>query len=155
MKPYIVRPATMDDAHRIAPLLRQQDKVEVLAASGEMPEVVIPRAMRPPEGIVMFAETREKEPILIAGVRPFAPGVGTIWMVGTPLMEKRFGWALAREARKAVAEWHRVFPLMWNTAWAENDLHVRWLQFMGFSLLRRVQLRGFTFIEFARYKHVR
>lgn len=154
MKPYIVRPATMDDAHRIAPLLRQQDKVEVLAASGEIPEVVIPRAMEAPRGIVMFAETTAHEPILIAGVRPWAPNVGVIWMVGTPLME-RFAWPLAREGRKAVDQWHRVFPLMWNTAWAENDLHVRWLQFMGFSLLRRVELRGFQYIEFARHKHVR
>lgn len=151
MKPYIVRPATMDDAHRIAPLLREQDRVECLAASGLPPEVVIPRAFAAPKGIVNFVETPNGEPILIKGVRPSAPNIGIIWMVGTPLLEQH-AYRLAREAHRYMNEWHKKFPLMWNTAWVDNDLHVRWLKFMRFSFLRRYLHRGHTFIEFARHQ---
>jgi hypothetical protein len=154
MKPYIVRDATMDDAHNIAPILRLQDRIEVLAASGQPPEVVLPRAFVAPKGNVIFAETLTGDPILIAGIRPTHTHAAALWMVGTPLLEQ-FAFRYAREAHRAVKRWHKQYPILWNTAWADNDLHVRWLKFMRFTLLRRISVRGHTFIEFASYKHVR
>lgn len=156
MKPYVVRQATLDDAIKIAPMLREQDRREVLAASGEMPEAVLPRSFGDiaADGDVIFAETTDGDPILIAGVRETQPRIGAIWMIGTPLLED-YAFRYARSARRKTNEWHKRWPLLWNMAWADNDLHVRWLQFMGFTLLRRVEHRGHTFIEFARHRHVR
>lgn len=153
-KPYIIRDATIADAHRIAPLLREQDKIEIMAASGETPEVVLPRAFLGSKGTVVTMETLDGSPVLIGGARPYAPNVGTIWMVGTPLL-KLYAFRYAREAHRYIAKLHEQYPVLWNTVWADNDLHIKWLTFMRFSFLRRVQLRGHTFIEFARHTNVR
>jgi hypothetical protein len=144
----------MDDARRIAPLLREQDRFEILTASGEDPEVVLPRALNGSKGIVTFVETPGGDPILISGARPSHPNAAVIWMVGTPLL-KTIAFRYAREAHRYVDEWHQQYPLLWNTAWAGNDLHLKWLKFMRFSFIRRVQYRGQPFIEFARLQHVR
>lgn len=144
----------MNDAHKIAPLLRKQDRLEILAASGVEPEVAIPRAFSEPKGICIFAERTNGDPIMIAGVRPTHHDAGAIWMVGTDALEDLV-YRFPREARRYVAEWHKQFPILWNTAWAENDLHLRWLKFMGFTLHNRVRHNGTTFIEFASVKYVR
>ena len=156
MKPFVVRQATVDDAHKIAPMLREQDRREVLAASGYTPEVVLPTAFTiEGDKDIIFAETVDGDPILIAGVRETQPRIGAIWMVGTPLIEQ-YAFRYARHARRKVdKEWHAKWPCLWNMAWADNDLHVRWLEYMGFKFLRRVEHRGHSFIEFARHKNVR
>lgn len=153
MRPYIVRSATVGDALRIAPLLRKKDRREVQAASGKSPGAVLPLAFAAPKADVIYAATRDGDPILIAGVNPITANVGCIWMLGTPLLET-YAFPLTREALKKVNEWHETFPLLCNTAWEENDLHIKWLKFMGFIFLGRVQRRGYTFIEFARHRDV-
>lgn len=153
-----MRPATVDDARRIVPLLRQQDVREIRAASGVEPGAILPLAfspMLPGEKDTVFAETTDGAPILIGGVREDAPGSAIIWMVGTDLLDD-YAFPCGREARRKVNEWNRRWPRLWNTAWADNDLHVRWLTFMGFTLrgTRKGPL-GHTFIDFERLRHVR
>lgn len=153
MNKYIVRAATVGDALRIAPLLRKKDRREIQAASGKSPGAVLPLAFAAPGADVIYAETCDGEPILIAGVNPTAPKVAAVWMVGTRLLED-YAFPFTRQALRKVYEWHKTYPLLWNQAWADNDLHVQWLTFMGFSFLRRVDRRGYPFIEFARLRNV-
>lgn len=147
---YIIRPATPADAKRIAPILREQDHIEVMAASGRTPEAAILPALSVPGAETIFAETVNGDPILIGGVLPWHSNVGCIWMLATPLLE-RFAVATVKEARRKIAGWHTTYPVLGNMTWAENDLHLRFLRFMGFRLLRRVEVRGTTFIEFAKH----
>lgn len=153
MKSYIVRAATVGDALRIAPILRKKDRLEVQAASGKSPGVVLPLAFAAPGADVIYATTRDGAPILIAGITPTAPNVAAIWMLGTNLLED-YAFPFTREALRKVNEWHKTYPLLWNRAWEGNDLHVKWLRFMGFTFLRRFDLRGYPFIEFARHRNV-
>lgn len=151
--PFTTRPATIDDAHRIALLLREKDRREVEAISGEDPVAILPRAFTVdgPAGEILFAETvNSKDPILIGGVRPTPDqGVGSsaVWMVGTPLLE-RYNFALAREARRHVDMWSKTYRRLWNTAWEGNALHVEWLRFLGFTITGRFEHRGLPFIHF-------
>lgn len=150
----IVRPATKADARKIAPLLRRQDRREIKAASGRLPGASLALAFDLPGArSIIFAETSDGDPILIAGVRETQPNVGAIWMLGTPLLED-YAFRFPRMAKRQVTEWHKQWPLLWNMAMEGNSLHMRWLQFMGFKFLRRLPHRGHTFIEFARLQHV-
>lgn len=153
MSNYIVRAATVGDALRIAPLLRKKDRREVQAASGKSPGAVLPLAFAAPSADILFAETREGAPIMIAGVHQTAPNVAAIWLLGTKLLDD-YAFPLTRVALKHIEEWHKTYPLLWNAAWEDNDLHVKWLTFMGFSFLRRFDRRGYTFIEFVRHRNV-
>lgn len=150
-KPFIVRPATRDDARRIAPLLREQDVREIEAASGSTdPEASLLAAFDAP-GEIVFAEiASDREPILIAGVHPTRPGAGAIWMLGTPLLQQ-YALPSVRESLRAIDRWHQTYPLLWNRALETNELHVRWLRLLGFSFIRRVECRGHNFIEIARH----
>lgn len=153
MTDYILRQATVGDALRIAPLLRKKDRREVKAATGKYPVAVLPLAFASPTADIIYAETREGRPIMLAGVHETAPNVGCIWMLGTSLLDQ-YAFPLTRDALKKINEWHKTYHLLWNAAWADNDLHTKWLSFMGFSFLRRFNHSGNTFIEFARHRNV-
>ena len=150
MKPFLIRDAVMDDARRIAPLLREKDKREIEAASGNPPEVSLAQAFAAP-GHIVIAETTDRDPILLAGVAPTHPRVAAVWMLGTPLLE-RYALPQIREGRRLIERWHETYPLLWNAAWEDNFLHVRWLRILGFHFIRRFPHRGNTFVEFARHR---
>lgn len=152
MQHYIIRPAGVDDALRIAPLLREKDKREIAVTSGLVPEVSLLIALAGP-GEHIVATTPNGEPILIAGIRPTHPKVGAIWMMATPLLEK-YALPSVRASRDWIEQQHKTYPLLWNAAWQDNDLHVRWLKMLGFNFIRRFPRNGHTFIEFARLRHV-
>lgn len=141
----------MEDAQRIAPLLREKDKREIEVVSGLNPEASLPRAFDLP-GERIIAETSNGDPILIGGAHPTHPKVAAaIWMLGTPLLE-HYALPSVRTALRYIERWHQTYPLLWNRALEANDLHVRWLKLLGFSFIRRVDIRGFPFIEFVRIK---
>lgn len=149
---YVIRPAVMDDAQRIAPLLREKDVREIAAASGLTPEVSLFLAFVGP-GERVIAETPNGDPILIGGIKPTHANAAAIWMLATPLLEQ-YALPSVRMTRRWIDEWHKTYPLLWNRAWEDNDLHVRWLKALGFSFIRRMPVRGNTFIEFARLRNV-
>lgn len=150
---YVLRKATPQDALRIAPLLREKDKLEIEVVAGFTPAAALLSSLEAP-GEVLFAETvDDHRPILICGVAPTHPQAAAIWMLGTPLLEQ-YALPSVRESLRWIKGWHQTYPLLWNRALESNDLHVRWLKLLGFSFLRRLDLRGNTFIEFARLRHV-
>jgi hypothetical protein len=150
---YVIRPAVPADAGRIATLLRKQDRIECIAASGQPPEVGLPAAFSVLGHDIIFAETKNGDPILIAGTSPFPgpPGIGVIWMLATPLLE-RFPKSFIREGKAWIEKQHDKYPALCNWTWAENDLHVRFLRFMGFAFGKPVQVRGTTFLPFERHR---
>lgn len=151
---YVLRAATPADAFRIAPLLREKDKLEIDVLSGTSPSAALLASLEQP-GEVLFAETAgDHRPILICGVAPTHPkaaAAAAIWMLGTPLIEQ-YALASVRDARRSIERWHDTYPLLWNRALEANTLHLRWLKLLGFSFIRRVPVRGFSFIEFAKLK---
>tara|TARA_B100000530_G_scaffold75944_1_gene45326 strand:+ start:1845 stop:2078 length:234 start_codon:yes stop_codon:yes gene_type:complete len=59
-----------------------------------------------------------------------------------------------RESRKYADEMQENYPLLWNFVDAKNTVHHRWLQWLGFTLIRKIKygvLQG-DFYEFARIK---
>lgn len=151
MMGYVLRAATPQDALRIAPLLRDKDKLEAEVVAGTTPEAALLASLAAP-GEVLFAETADDHrPILICGVAPTHPKAAAIWMLGTPLIEQ-YAIPSVRESMRWISGWHENYPLLWNRALEANDLHLRWLELLGFSFLRRVFIRGVPFIEFAKLK---
>lgn len=150
---YTLRPATAADIVRIAPLLRDEDKREVEIASGHPPEVSLPRSFGLPGSVTLYAEERSTgRPLMIGGTVPIIPSlIGAVWMLATPAaLDHRI--AMVRDTRAQIERWHEQYPLLFNCVWAGNATHVNWLRAMGFSLVRRVELRKQPFIEFARHR---
>lgn len=71
----------------------------------------------------------------ILGVTPIAllGGVGSPWMLGTPVLEQHWR-VLVRVTPEYIDRMLQVFPHLFNFVHAENRTSVRWLRRLGFTV---------------------
>lgn len=152
---YSIRPATQSDMLRIAPLLREADKNEIAAASGRTPEAALLNALSLPGECWHVSEQKSGDPILVCGLIPFTDLTAAVWMLATPILSAH-GLPFLRACRGWVDEWNAQYPLLFNSVDARNDLHIRWLRWLGFIFISRAAsgVNGENFIEFVRHKNV-
>jgi hypothetical protein len=145
-----VREASMEDVLDVAARLRPADHQETLAATGLPPEVLLPEALR--SGRRMMVGLIFGRPEVLFGVDPVLgqPDVGIAWMVGTDAIDKN-PIKFLRASRKIWDAYHDEFPFLTNFADARNTVHLRWLEWLGAVMVRRVERFGphsQPFIEF-------
>lgn len=95
--------------------------------------------------------------ILMFGTYPTdVPDTGLVWLLGTErLVDKQTEFL--RRCRHVLDILHRRYPLLVNYADARNEVHLRWLRWCGFKVLRTVPVAGaagIPFHEIARYKRI-
>lgn len=78
---------------------------------------------------------------------PGEPDIGLIWMLGTPALP-RVTHAFLRACPQVIKRAHGKFPSLACTAWRGNSLHLKWLEWCGFT----AHDNGHDFIGFV---HVR
>lgn len=141
----------------LCPVLREADRQEILALTGAPPEVSLPSAVAVSES-AQAAFVEGSGIAAIFGVEPVLgfPDVGIVWFVGSDLVTRH-----TREFLTLSRQWldatHLRYPLLTNRVDARNELHIRWLRWMGFSLLQKIEpwgAQGRPFIEFAKLKCV-
>lgn len=92
--------------------------------------------------------------VAIAGVAPRGDNSAMIWMVGTLDLEKH-QLEFLRYSRMFIEEIGGQYDLLFNWIDARNTTSIKWLQFCGFTLLRKHEVygaEGIPFFEFARIK---
>jgi hypothetical protein len=149
----LVTRTTAADTRELAASLRDADRLELESTSD-----------RPVEKTLLFGaltsdpcltlRTHEGALLGILGVVPDGAGVGVVWMAGTPLIEEN-RVSFLRGGRDVLAHLDRRYDVLHNAVDARNEVHIRWLRWLGFSFLRTVDNvgpRGITVIEFARIK---
>ena len=92
----------------------------------------------------------------ILGTQPVQehPELGWVWMVATPTLTAH-SVEFLRSCRPALPEIFGNYETLFNYTDARNALHHRWLRWLGFSFLRRVEqygAEGLPFIEFAKIR---
>ena len=125
-------PATEDDARELAPLLRPEDRAEVLALG-----------LDPVDGLLQsLAGAREAwtwrdddRIICMAGVSPLSliGSTGVPWLLGSPLVAAHRR-AFLVETRRMVAHWLILFPVLRNVVDARHAAAIRWLGWLGFII---------------------
>lgn len=132
-----VRPARGEDVAALAARLRTEDVAEIVAASGEKPVVALGRG---------FVESRPCWTVLYKGTPSAMWGVveservdfarmGTIWLLGSddvPL----WGKSLSRWSVHWIRELAKDFDVLTCTVDARQVSHLRWLQRIGFEVVR-------------------
>jgi hypothetical protein len=149
------KPASVDDVIYIAKRLRPADHGECDALFALPPELVLPQAASAGRPVWTFHST-EGEPVGVFGVDSVieVPMLGTIWMVSTPEINNHKREFLVK-SRPVVDLLNEQFPVLTNLMDKRNTLHRRWLQWLGFVFIRRIEkwgARSLPFIEFARIK---
>jgi len=127
------RLAEPKDAFLLGPRMRQEDVDEVKACSG----------LFPAEALLLGVEKSVECYTLWAGDQPLAmygivedqnPSIGCIWLLGSDLIyEHRV--AFLRISRPWIERFQSQYPILYNYIDARNTVHIRWLQWLGFSFI--------------------
>ena len=130
-----IRKATMADAIEVANNLRPEDLDEVLRLGHDRLGVAISVAFS--DVAVSFFNT-DGEIAGVAGIGPDAEeGVGIIWMLCTPAVEKN-PHTFVRQAKKWLKTEEKNYRLLWNLADARNTYHHKLIKMLGFKALRSI-----------------
>lgn len=158
MKPTFNRRATLADAYSIAPRLRKADRDEVLAAIGIDPILALPAAVQEGRDVWVAGLEEDGIPEIIWGIDPIEHPddftAGTIWLLSTDRIYE-FPVEFVQNTRRLLDEAHKEYELLMNFIDARNTRHQKWLKWMGFAGLRRIEKFGaqsLPFIEFASFR---
>lgn len=130
----------IDDVIELAQNLRKEDREEILASSGKEPfEALLAgylychyckSIMEGDSCIGMF------------GVGHIDNGVGKVWFLMSNKLLQKYKIKFIRESKKWLAEMHQSYPLLFNYVHEKNEVHVRWLKWMGFTFINRHKAFG-------------
>ena len=133
-----IRPSKLEDLKFLSENLRPEDAKEVIAQSGSSPKgaLLYSYFMSKP---CLTTISRHGVPMSIGGVVPEGEGVGRIWLLGCQAMfddeiDKR--WFL-RQSKKTLIDMQNKYPLLFNIVDARNEVHVKWIQWLGFTFIKK------------------
>jgi hypothetical protein len=145
-----VRPSVLNDCYVIAENIREDDRRELLAMSGEEPlEAMVSGFIHSDKPrTVLVGDT----PVAMFGSGEFEPGVGTVWLLGTKGIEDISMYFL-RESKYWLEHLHENYDLLFNYVDERNTVHIKWLKWLGFTFISRHEKFGVEnrpFFEFVR-----
>jgi|TARA_R110000744_G_scaffold134634_1_gene243808 hypothetical protein len=160
----LVRLATVNDCNLLGPRLRDADKEELKISCGLGPVTALTKSLNDSDAAYVAVDG-EGVPILMFGVVKFTMlsfGVGNVNQdfIGVPWMLGGKGiYQHTRQLKSECKEWldvvHKDYDLLFNYVHAENPKAIRWLQWMGFTMVRLVPEYGVgkkPFYEFIKVK---
>lgn len=142
------------DSDELEPVLREADRREIQAAFG----VTLTSCARRIQdtGILCTICADNDEVVGLFGAVPTCDLSAAVWLVGSDALTKP---PLRRqflvEGKHYLDALHRYRPLLWNYVDERNHLHIRWLEWMGFTFINRHPEYGVEkrpFLEFVRLK---
>ncbi len=132
------RLSCLEDIKIIAETMRDEDIAEIKAQSGLDPIASLFYCFfksRP----CMTMISRHGHPMGMWGVVPESETSGRIWMLGCQSMlddtsDKR---TFLRRSKVELDKIIQEYPVLFNVVDARNKVHVRWLQWMGFTFIKK------------------
>ena len=136
----------------VAANMRQEDVAEVLAGEGRGPKEALLFAFMAGKPCMTICNSKD-EPIAMWGVTPDAGKVGRVWMLGTDELvgDRRIRVRFLREVKAYLKELFKTYAVLWNCVDARNTVHIRWIQWMGFTFVAKhpnYGAEGRLFLEF-------
>ena len=140
-----IREATLADVSIIGDNLRQADREEVEASSGENPTLVMLMGLHGR----CFVAVEDDDPFLIFGVVPDERDdrVGIIWLMGTDKTSK-FPLTFLRQSKQWVEELGEGYEVLMNVIDERNSMHLTWLEWLGFEVVHRFEEYGVARLPF-------
>ncbi|MFN4018034.1 MAG: hypothetical protein ACK4JB_22035 [Reyranella sp.] len=125
-------PATEDDARELAPLLRAEDRAEVLALGLDPIDGLLQSLAAAREAWTYRGDGRI---ICMAGVAPLSliGSTGIPWLLGSPLVAAHRRVFMV-ETRRTVEQWLKMFGVLRNVVDDRYAAAHRWLRWLGFEL---------------------
>lgn len=150
MKGY-VRPSTQDDVDYLANNLRPEDREEVLASHGSTQDV-LQLGFDESDECWTIVVTDTEEIAGMYGVGTLDNGVGVPWLLTAPALEKVY-MPFLRQSKQWVKDINKKYPVLTNAVDEDYKVSIKWLQFVGFTFIKRHETWGVgnkPFLEFVR-----
>jgi hypothetical protein len=150
------RRTTWDDVYYVSDNMREGD-VEDCWAGGLSAYDALARSFENSTVAYTLFEPDSLVPAAVLGVSesPFDPSFGTIWMLGTDGIRKH-RYRFLRNCKPFLKDLYEETgkQALYNYTYAGNTLHHAWLRWLGFTILREVELPpyGYPFYEFVGLK---
>ena len=134
--------------------MRQEDKEEIFAYSGTLPKEQMFYCFFSSKPCMTMIG-RKGNIMGMYGVVPCSPKVGRIWMLGHKSMTSDYKdvRAFLRNSPIELQQFHCNYPLLYNYVDARNETHIKWIKWMGFSIIKKhatFGVEGRTFYEFVK-----
>jgi len=102
---------------------------------------------------------RSGKPVGMWGVVDQGDGLGRIWLLATDelVTDKPNSIQFLRQAKPWLKAMLERYDVLFNYADARNEVHLKWLRWMGFTFIAKHSNYGHegrTFLEFVRMSHV-
>ena len=99
--------------------------------------------------------SRHGNPMGMWGIIKQPNNSGQVWMLGCKNMleDTRDKSEFLRQSRIELKKLHKEFPVLFNYIDARNTVHLRWLTFMGFTIIKKHETFGYEgrpFYEFVK-----
>jgi len=139
-----VVPARAWHVREIAGRMRQADRDEVFAASGKCPASALSISYR--RSSMRMTGLVDGRPEVMFGVADLnvLAGVGAPWLLGTSAVDENYVAFLRRSV-----SWRNQlsarYPVLRNFVDMRNRASVRWLRWLGFSILDPIDINGHEF----------
>ncbi len=148
------RSAVPGDAALLAPRLREDDVREIRAASGRKPLAALEEGIAVSAPCFALLGRDGDEPLALFGVCPDSrrEEAGLVWLLAAEELVQH-GYAFLRHSQEWLDKLHERYELLWNCVDARNELHHQWLEWCGFTRLRRIDsygVEGLPFYQFVR-----
>lgn len=144
-----VRLATADDAVDLAKRLREADLKEIHAIGETEVAHSLLRGVQSPDPCYVAVDANDNPHVIFGTVPSPDPLIGFVWMMASDEISTH--WIqLLRETKPWINTLSKHYEILANAVHADNQVHIKWLRWAGFSLLRKFELNGSLFYEFAR-----
>tara|TARA_R100001594_G_scaffold98085_1_gene132514 strand:- start:234 stop:632 length:399 start_codon:yes stop_codon:yes gene_type:complete len=130
--------------------MRSADRDEIKAALGKSPFDGLIDSVALSD--VPFTIMADQEPAAMFGAGPVVSGVGCIWLLGTDLILQN-STRFLRESRYWLEICAKPYDLLFNYVDERNSAHIRWIKWLGFTVINRHEKFGVEqrpFLEFVR-----
>lgn len=144
------RLATLQDVEDVASRLRKEDVAEGKAMLGVDPQAWLSFCDLTRTWVIF---NKEGLNVALAGVDPLPEdNIALIWMVATDdLLDHQIEFL--KYSRPFIEEITAPYDLVFNWVHAENDVHLKWLKWCGFTFIKyheRFGVEGVPFYTFVR-----
>lgn len=152
------RASKLKDIVAVSKHMRAADVAEVHAASGREPKEVLLQCFFEGRPCMTICDTNDV-PVAMWGVVPVNAMVGGIWLLGTDALveDGKTRLRFLRQAKSHVDQMQQEYPVLGNCVDARNQVHIKWLRWMGFTFIKEhpnYGAEGRAFLEFVRMRHV-
>lgn len=137
----MIRQTLPSDLTDLAPRLAQSDRKEIEVLNGLGPLEALAAGLFRGSVCMTGVDDDTGEIVCVFGVVPYNEMVGSVWFLTSDLIHKHKR-EIVRSGRKWLDEQHARYPVLTNFVTESNDVHLRLVRYLGFTLGEPVEIQG-------------